>query len=112
MVLRRAPDLRRAWLLKEDFRRWYRTATAASARLELRAWEGFVADCGIPEVVAVLGMVRGWREEILAVFRTRVTQGPVEGRNCQIKLINRQAYGYRNITNFTARIVLASLPSP
>jgi transposase len=108
-VLRQHPDLRRAWLLKEDFRRWYRTATAATARLELRAWLGMVADAArLPEFQALTGMFREWGEEILNYFTSRVTQGPVEGQNHRAKVIQRQAYGYRNFANYRLRLLLAS----
>lgn len=111
-VLRQHPDLRRAWLLKEDFRRWYRTASPTGARLELRAWERHVAASGIPELVALRGMFRAWREEILSYFTTRVTQGPVEARNLTAKCIQRRGYGYRNLDNFKVRMLLIRCHSP
>ena len=108
-VLRRYPDLRRAWLLKEDLRRWYRTATAATARLELRAWRRMVMGAvALPELQALASMLTAWGEEILNYFRTRVTQGVVEGKNHRAKVIQRQAYGYRNFTNYRLRLLLAS----
>jgi len=108
-VLRQTPDLRRAWLLKEDLRRWYRTATAATARLELRAWQRMVAATAtLPELQALGHMLTSWGEEILNYFTTRVTQGVVEGKNQRAKVIQRQAYGYRNFTNYRVRLLLAS----
>jgi len=108
-VLRLVPQLRRAWLFKEDLRRWYRTATAATARLELRAWQRMVADTGaLPEMQALVSLVSGWGEEVLNYFTTRVTQGVVEGKNHRAKVIQRQAYGYRNFTNYRLRLLLAS----
>ena len=108
-VLRQYPDLRRAWLLKEDFRRWYRTATARTARLELRAWLAMVTDrAGLPEFQALRAMFTEWREEILTYFASRVTQGVVEGNNNRAKVIQRQAYGYRNFHNYRLRLLLAS----
>jgi transposase len=108
-LLRQYPDLRRAWLLKEDFRRWYRTATATAARLELRAWLGMVTDgARLPEFQALRGMFTEWREEILNYFTYRVTQGVVEGNNNRAKVIQRQAYGYRNFRNYRLRLLLAS----
>ncbi len=100
------PALRQAWLIKEDFRRWYRTATPATARLELGAWERHIARSGIAELVALRGMFREWREEILAYFTTRVTQGPVEARNLTAKRIQRRGCGYRNLGNYTVRLLL------
>lgn len=108
-LLRQYPDLRQAWLLKEDFRRWYRTATTATARLELRAWLGMAtAAVPLPEFVALRGMFAEWREEVLNYFTYRVTQGPVEGNNHRAKVIQRQAYGYRNFANYRLRLLLAS----
>lgn len=108
-VVRQYPALRRAWVLKEDFRRWYRTATATTARLELSAWVRMVAEATmLPEFQALTGMLMGWREEILNYFQTRLTQGPVEGKNHRAKVIQRQAYGYRNFSNYRLRLLLAS----
>ena len=107
-VLWQYPELRRAWLLKEDFRRWYRTATATTARLELRAWLAVVtADTAPAELQALRGMFTEWREEMLAYFTYRVTQGPVEGKNLRAKLVQRQGYGYRNFANLRCRLLLA-----
>jgi transposase len=107
-VLRPYPALRRAWLLKEDFRRWYRAASAATARLELGAWRQMIADLpDLPELQALEGMLNRWQEEILNYFTFRVTQGPVEGQNHRAKVIQRRAYGYRSFTNYRRRLLLA-----
>lgn len=108
LVLRPYPDLRRAWLLKEDFRRWYRAASAASARLELSAWRRMIPQIpDLPEIRALEGMLKLWQEEILNFFTFRVTQGPVEGQNNRAKVIQRRAYGYRNFANYRRRLLLA-----
>jgi len=107
-VLRSYPALRRAWLLKEDFRRWYRAASAATARLELRAWRRMIVDLpDLPEMPALEGMLNRWQEEILNYFTFRVTQGPVEGHNHRAKVIQRRAYGYRSFPNYRRRLLLA-----
>jgi transposase len=108
LVLRPYPALQRAWLLKEDFRRWYRTASATSARLELSAWRRMIGELpDLPEIRALEGMLHLWQEEILNYFTFRVTQGPVEGQNNRAKVIQRRAYGYRNFTNYRRRLLLA-----
>jgi len=108
VVLRPYPALRRAWLLKEDFRRWYRTASAGTARLELSAWRRMIAELpDLPEIQALDGMLTLWQEEILNYFTFRVTQGPVEGQNNRAKVIQRRAYGYRTFTNYRRRLLLA-----
>jgi transposase len=102
-------ELRRAWLLKEELRRWYReTKSLVEARLQLRAWREMLLDEGTPkEFRALVATLDHWREPLLAYFEYRVTQGPVEGRNNQAKTIERQAYGYRNFQNLRRRLLLA-----
>lgn len=112
-VLCQYPDLRQAWLLKEDFRRCYRTAASVTvARLELRAWERHLAATAIPELQALQGMFRAWREEILSYFTTRVTQAAAPARNLTAKRIQRRGCGYRNLTNFKLRLLLIRTPPP
>jgi transposase len=105
-LLRDHPQLRRAWQLKEDFRRWYREADGRGARLELRAWEREVEAAGPSEYRALLVTFGRWREEILNYFRHGITNGYVEGSNNRTKAIQRQAYGYRNNDNLRLRILL------
>ena len=47
------------------------------------------------------------RQEIIASFYTRLTNGPIEGTNNKIKVIKRTAYGYRNFFHFRIRILLS-----
>lgn len=108
-VLRAHRELHRAWLLKEDFRRWYRDATAASARLELRAWRRTAIEAdALPEFAALAGMFRDWQEEILAYFTHRLTQAVVEGHNTRAKFFQRQACGYRRLDSLRTRLLVAT----
>jgi transposase len=107
-LLWRYPALRRAYLLKEDFRRWYRQATAKDARLELAAWRRTIAVLDdLPEMQALAGMFALWQEEILNYFAHRVTQGYVEGKNTLAKALERRAFGYRNVDNLGLHLRLA-----
>jgi transposase len=105
-VLRSHPDLRRAYLLKEDFRRWYRPGTKSHKRLELTAWMRDVEESGPAEFRELLPMLTNWREEILNYFEFGLTNAFAEGKNTRTKLIQRQAYGYRNTDNLNLRILL------
>lgn len=105
-ALRPFPSLRQAYRLKEDLRRWDRQATPKDARLELLAWRRMVADLlDAPEFVAVDKTFSDWQEEILNYFTHRVTQGIVEGKNNRAKVLERQAYGYRNFANLRRRLL-------
>ena len=46
-----------------------------------------------------------WSTEILNYFRTKITNGKTEGYNRKAKLIQRQAYGYRNFENYRLRLI-------
>lgn len=105
-LLRDYPELRRAWKLKEEFRRWYRQADLRGARLELKAWEREVEAGGPMEHRKLLKTLAEWREQILNYFRYRMTNGYLEGSNNRTKAIQRQAYGYRNTGNLRLRILL------
>ncbi len=105
-LFRRYPELRRAYLLKEDFRRWYRPQGKIQARLELRAWMAYVEEGGPAEFRELASMLTDWREEILNYFEFGLTNAFVEGKNTRTKQIQRQAYGYRNLDNLNLRILL------
>lgn len=108
-ALRPFPALRKAYLLTDDLRRWYQQATPKDARLELLAWRRMVADLpDASEFSALDTMFTQWQEEILNYFTHRVTQGIVEGKNNRAKVIERQAYGYRNLANLRRRLLSQS----
>ena len=103
------PDIARAWRLKEDLRKWYRTSDASNAASRLDDWIANVEKDGPPEMREALSAFRNWRDEILAFFTflpdNRITNGFVEGKNNRTKAIMRQAYGYRNRLNLRLRIL-------
>lgn len=78
-LLRMNRELKRAWQLKEDFRRWYREADGRGARLELKAWEREVQESGPSEYQRLLTTFAEWREEILNYFHYRITNAYLEG---------------------------------
>jgi transposase len=107
-LLGRYPQLHRAWLLKEWFRAWYRGGSRAAAEAALTQWEASVRNQGPAPFRALFPMLRLWREEILNYFDNPYTNGFLEGKNNRIKVIKRNAYGYRNSQNFRLRIMLSN----
>ena len=101
----RYPELRRAWMLKESFRAWYRETNRSRAEEVLGLLEERIAKDSLPELKELLHTLSNWREEILNYFDYRITNGFVEGKNNRIKTIKRMAYGYRNMDNFRMRIL-------
>jgi transposase len=102
------PQIREAWLLKESFRKWYRTSDGGQAEKGLILLEQRITQGSMPEFKRLLPTLLKWREEILNYFNYRITNGFVEGKNNRIKTIKRMAYGYRNLENFRLRIMAAN----
>jgi transposase len=102
------PLLRRAWVLKEEFRAWYHCPTRGQAETSLTLWEASVRREGPAPFRGLFPMLRNWRQEILNYFDHPYTNGFLEGKNNRIKVIKRMAYGYRNTANFRQRILLTN----
>ncbi len=106
------PCLEMAWLLKEELRTWYATATHATAAEQLDAWIAKVRLHGPDALRKTLSAFTNWREEILAFFHflpTRISNGFVEGKNNRTKALMRQGYGYRNRQHLRLRILLTEI---
>jgi len=101
----RYPELKRAWVLKERFRAWYKETNRSRAEKMLGLLEEQIEGNSLPEFKELLHTLDNWREEILNYFDYRITNGFVEGKNNRIKTIKRTAYGYRNMANFRLRIL-------
>jgi transposase len=106
-VLRRYRPLRNAYLLKEDFRRWYRCCSPPHARLGLQVWRRTLGELSdLTEFHDLSGMFDRWQEEILNYFSYRTTQGFGEGTNNRAKVFEPRAYGYRNMANLRRHLLL------
>jgi len=102
------PELKKAWVLKESFRTWYRETDRMRAEEGLGLLEERIEGGSLPEFKELLHTLGNWRGEILNYFDYRITNGFVEGKNNRIKTIKRMAYGYRNLANFRLRILAAN----
>ena len=59
----------------------------------------------IPEIRRLRETIHKWREEILMFFENGLTNGRTEGFNRVAKLIQRNAFGFRNIENYRRRLI-------
>ena len=101
----RYPELKKAWVLKESFRAWYRETDRSRAEARLGLLEERIEGDSLAEFKELLHTLTNWREETLNYFDYRITNGFVEVKNNRIKTIKRMAYGYRNMDNFRLRIL-------
>jgi len=104
----RYPELKRAWVLKESFRAWYKGSNRSRAEKMLGALVKIISDDSLFEFKELLHTLDNWREEILNYFDCPITNGFVEGKNNRIKTIKRMAFGYRNMYNFRLRILVTN----
>lgn len=111
-VLAADPQLRQAYLLKEEFRTIFeRIHDRHQAERFLRAWALKVQQTGNRYLLAFVKTLHNWWDEILNYFNERVTNGFVEGMNRAIRAIIWRAYGYRNFDNFRL-LILAKYAIP
>ena len=59
------------------------------------------------ELATLAKTIRRWRTEILARHSTGACNGPVEAANLLIKQVKRSGRGFRNLSNYRLRILLA-----
>lgn len=99
------PELRKLYLLKEEFRCIFeRVRSRDKASLFLKAWIYKSQRTGNMFLLKFVGTLKNWWDEILNYFIERVTNGFVEGLNNSIRNIIRTAFGYRNFENFRLRV--------
>lgn len=92
-----------AWIAKEELR----TVLAcnrgrfdpAEVRTRLHRFCTWCADSGIAEITRLATTVETWWDGIEAFLRTGITNAKSEGINRAIKLVARNAYGFRNPEN-------------
>lgn len=107
-MLAASPELKQCYDLKEDLRHWFNQALdRPTADHQLTDWLARVEASGLKALQAFTRTIRHWRERILNYFDGRHSNGFAEGINLKIKLLNRQAFGYRNFDNFRLHLLMA-----
>lgn len=102
-VLRREWELRKAYQLKENFRR------ALEGRFkDFLKWEIGARGSIFEDFQRLARSFACWHQEIRSYYRRKSwTNGFAEGMNNKIKVIKRRAFGFRNEENFRERILAA-----
>ncbi len=96
--------LYQAYLLKEDLRMFWNLSGAEVAETFLRSWMDQARTLGLKHFVKIADMMENHTTGLLAYFRHRISTGPIEGLNNKIKVLKRQAYGFRDQTYFKLRL--------
>ena len=93
-----------AYYLKEDLRRLWNQPNKREAGRLLKDWIAQARATGIKQLGRMANTLSLHREGLLAYYDVPISTGPLEGTNTKIKLLQRQAYGYRDQEFFRLRI--------
>lgn len=107
VMLCQSQDLATAYHLKELFYEFMASKSKADAIPKLRTFIWAAQVSQLAEFKACLTMLGNWSPYILNAFDCPYTNGYTEGTNNAIKVIKRNAFGYRNFDNFRNRIFLS-----
>lgn len=106
----------RAYLLREEFQRFWEYKSGWWAGKFLDEWTGRVMRSRLEPMKKVARTIRSHRPLILNWFRARgqVSAGAVEGLNNKVKLVTRRSYGFRTaeVAKLALLHNLGQLPEP
>lgn len=100
------PRLYRAYKLKESLRLVFYNDTVEDAKESLDAWFKWARHCRISAFVELQKKINQHKQSILNTIEYGLTNARIEAINNKIKLSIRMAYGFQNIDNMMAMIML------
>ena len=93
-----------AYYMKEDLRRVWEQPDKDTARKILEAWIARAETSNIRMLHQFAKTMSMYRNQILNFYDYRISTGPLEGTNTKIRVLQRQAYGFRDIEFFKLKI--------
>jgi len=96
--------LYQAYLLKEDLRMFWNFPNAKLGEEFLDTWIGQAQELGNAHFTKLAKTIDEHRTGLLSYFKHRISTGPLEGLNNKIKVLKRQAYGFRDMEYFRLRL--------
>jgi transposase len=93
-----------AYYMKDDLRRVWEQPDKQAARRVLNVWIRRAETSGIRMLIKFAHTLAGHRNQILAYYDYPISTGPLEGTNTKIRVLQRQAYGFRDIEFFKLKI--------
>lgn len=105
----------RAWLLKEEFERFWTYSSATWAKKFLKQWATQAMRSRLDPMKKLAKTLRSHETLILNWFQAKhMSSGIVEGMNTKVKLITRRSYGFRTYKATETALYhnLGDLPEP
>ena len=94
-----------AYYLKDELRQFWEQPNYHTASRFLTSWCRRAEASGIRLLQKFAHTLLGHRSGLLAWYTHPISTGPLEGVNNKIKLLQRRAYGYRDLELFKLRIL-------
>lgn len=101
------PVIKEVYFYKEALHRFYRTRGYNKAAKVLIRLTDQMAHSKLKEIKTLRRTLMKWRTEILAYFKTGLTNGRTEGYNRLAKLYQYRAFGYKSFKNYRLRLLNA-----
>ena len=95
----------RAWRIKETFTQFWSYYYMGAAKRFFDAWSNNAMRSRLEPIKKVVKMLRRHVQGLLNYSRHRITNASAEGFNSAIQLIKANARGFRNFSNYRARIL-------
>jgi len=93
-----------AYYMKEDLRQIWEQTDKPTAQRILDDWIRRAESSGIRILKKFANTLAAHRNQILNFYDYRISTGPLEGTNTKIRVLQRQAYGFRDTEFFKLRI--------
>ena len=101
-----------AYLLKEDLRQLWHQPSADAAGVFLSGWIQRAEATGLHHFRKLANTLKIHAFQVLSWFRFPISTGPLEGLNNKIKVLKRQAYGFRDLDYFKLRLYFIHESTP
>lgn len=96
--------LMKAYYLKEDLREIWNQDSKENGEKVLDLWIEQALDTKLHPLAVMANTLKAFKRGILAWYDFPISNGPIEGTNNKIKVLKRQAYGFRNDEFFTLKL--------
>jgi len=104
-ALRLNEPLATAYYMKEELRLLWEQPIKQTAQEFLSDWIARANISGIRMLKDFAKTLAAHRSDILAYYDYPISTGPLEGTNTKIRVLQRQAYGFRNTEFFKLKIM-------
>lgn len=103
-ALRINQPLATAYYMKEELRQFWEQPRGSVARRFLDDWIARAEDSGIAMLKKFARTLQIHRQGLLNWYKFPISTGPLEGTNTKIRVLQRQAYGFRDNDFFKLKI--------